>query len=1346
MDLIKNIKPLSGESDWPMWKHKIRDLLDYHEGALDVIDGKLKKPEPLGEAATETQVKEHKRRSDLYRKANSYAKSMITSALTDTVYQKIMGKETASDAWEALKQQFEASAKDQLFKICIDFFSFNWNSSEDVSTHIAKLRSLWNELNNGLKIKGLNALPDLILVCKTLHLLPSKFKTFQSSWMLLTKDEDKSFDELAVQLCMFERNFTKNNSEKDKNIQEALVAKTDKEKQENKPSKPYYNNFRKEDVCHYCKKKGHWLRECRIWIAKGRPAKKNQKEVNSTESMALITLHNQEICTVEQDKETWWIDNGATRHVTNCLDYFINFEKFESPCNIKSAGKESLSALGKGSIKILSQIGNINEEIILKDVWYVPSITKNLFSVLAAHDRNLNSKFISTPTECWLKVEDKIVLYGKREVNGSLFKATIKPMKINNEINIVEGRSLLQLYHERWGHQDKRYVKKKLEKELGIKIKLNEELCESCIYGKAHRLPFGTRERKNKPGELLSADVCGPFNESFQKKRYFVIFKDSYTKYRYCYFIKEKSEVKEVLKQVLAHAKTLGHTIKEFLSDNGKEFDNEEVREILRSKGITQKLTAPYTPEQNGESERENRTIVEMARTFKYSNKEVTFPEEIWAELINTAVYILNRTGKSSEEGLTPYELWLGRKPRINHLKIIGSTCYIHIPKEKRRKMDKKALKGFLVGYDGDERYRIWISEEHKIMLSRDIQFQERPGDCEKEKETLQLPLKDFESEKIDDNLEQEKEIGSRNSISQDEFLEDRRESEEAERESVEEGEGEEEEEEGEGDSTSNARNLRNRENLNKPKYLKDYILSAEEFMNEIRTPETYEEALESKERENWRKAMESEINSLKENETWELVKKPDEAKILPSKWVFKIKTNSDGSIEKFKARLVIKGFNQKRGIDFSQTFSPVARLSTIRSVLSIAANEKMYLKQFDITTAFLYGQLEENIYMNQPEGYEDGTNRVCKLKRSLYGLKQAPRCWNKCFNNFMVKLGFKVSEADSCLYIRERNNRKILVTLYVDDGLVAATNEEDLEEFLEEIKKDFKITIKEAKYFLGLEIEKNENGDIKISQKAYTKKILERFNFSEAKSVSTPILKDSETLKSGKDESNKINFPYREAIGACMYLMVGTRPDLAYSIGILSRNLENPTNEDLIKLKRVFRYLRGTNDLGIVYHSTKKGGLECYSDADFGGCSKTGRSTSGMVILNAGGAITWQSQRQSMVAVSTTEAEIVAANEATKEIIWLSKLFEEILKIKKTPILQVDNSAAVKLAENPEFHRRTKHIGIKHFFIREKINEGKLRIQQVSSEDQVADIMTKPLMKNRLEMLIFRMGMSLIL
>lgn len=296
---------------------------------------------------------------------------------------------------------------------------------------------------------------------------------------------------------------------------------------------------------------------------------------------------------------------------------------------------------------------------------------------------------------------------------------------------------------------------------------------------------------------------------------------------------------------------------------------------------------------------------------------------------------------------------------------------------------------------------------------------------------------------------------------------------------------------------------------------------------------------------------------------------------------------------------------------------------------------------------------------------------------------------------------------------------------MYVDDGRIASTSRAELETFLSQLRAEFKIGSEEAKYFLGLEIEKQSKGDIKVCQKSDAQKILEKFNFVGCKPVKTPIL----SSVPGKVSDKESSYPYRQAVGSLMYLMLGSRPDSAYAVSFLSRSLENPTPDDISRLKRVFRYIAGTINVGLLYrHNEEKGILTCYSDADFGGCIQTGRSTSGVLVTYAGAAVSWLSQRQGSVTDSTTEAEVVAASEASKEIIWLSRLLSQMSELLAVPILQIDNAAAVRLAENPENHRRTKHIQRKHFFVREKVTEGRLAVEQVSSENQVADVMTKPI------------------
>ncbi|GBP12333.1 Retrovirus-related Pol polyprotein from transposon TNT 1-94 [Eumeta japonica] len=477
MEFCKAIKHLAGESDWPIWKRKVRDIFEFYEGALDVVDEKLVKPEPIGEEANEAQRKEYKKKNETYRKANSYAKSVITSTITDDIYQKVMDRECASEMWKALKQQFEATAKDQVFKMCTELFSFQWSCGDDVSTHISKLKNLFNEINNGLKLKREHPLPDLVLVCKILYILPSSYEVFKSSWMMLTRDGDKTLDELIMQLCLYERNL-KRNVLIDSDNQEALVASNQRMLKAKKSFKT-----KSDDFCHYCKKKGHWLRECRKWLADGKPSRFQKGKIGFS-NVALQSIID-EASSVSTDID-WWVDNGATKHVTRTRKYFVEYESFNDQKSIQAAGKEILNAEGKGTIEFLSRINqNLEIQIRLEDVWYVPGISRNLFSVLAAHDRNRNSEFKSFPMKCQFNLDGKKVLTGNREVNGCLYKANITPISPFNGANAaVYKPSLLQLYHERWGHQNKEHVRYKLQRDLGITVERSIEVCEPCIYGK----------------------------------------------------------------------------------------------------------------------------------------------------------------------------------------------------------------------------------------------------------------------------------------------------------------------------------------------------------------------------------------------------------------------------------------------------------------------------------------------------------------------------------------------------------------------------------------------------------------------------------------------------------------------------------------------------------------------------------------------------------------------------------------------------------------------------------------------------------------------------------------------
>ncbi|GFV74328.1 retrovirus-related Pol polyprotein from transposon TNT 1-94 [Trichonephila clavipes] len=555
-------------------------------------------------------------------------------------------------------------------------------------------------------------------------------------------------------------------------------------------------------------------------------------------------------------------------------------------------------------------------------------------------------------------------------------------------------------------------------------------------------------------------------------------------------------------------------------------------------------------------------------------------PLKLWAEVVNTSVYVLNRTGPTSVKNKSPYGLWFSKEVvSIDHLCVFGTECFFHVPQQKRRKWDKRSVKGVFVGYSGGkDGYRIWIKDQNKVILSRDVIFQNEKSRC-----VLDASSTDIQNSYMaivkkplqtsDPDVEKEIEEIPCSAEDKEEIL-----------------------------AEQSSGNLRDRSILKMPAKFDNFVLVAEHI--EL---ETYKEAITSQDSDKWLAAMKEELESIQ--------------------WVFKVKQNADGTVQSFKARLVAKGFSQKFGVDFSKTFSPVVRWDTIRIVLSIAAARKLKLGQFDVKTAFLYGDLSEDIYVAQPEGFSDSSAQ---------------------------NSGLKQSNCDPYLFFNDEKSMYLIV--YVDDGIIVADEEQTVNLFLKKLESEFSVVIVEANYFLGMQIEHLDCDD---------------------------------SVSLSADE------PYREAVGSLMFLAIVTRDYIAYAVGVLAQVLNKHQQIHWTMVKRI---LSAT--------------LESYSDSDYARDPLIRRSTSEMVFKYNGSAIAWRSQRQSCIALSTTEAEFIAAYQAAKEAIWLNNLLKELGCVTSIPSLQIDNQRTIRLVKNPEFHNRTKHIDICYKFIREQYENKQLNVK----------------------------------
>jgi hypothetical protein len=514
--------------------------------------------------------------------------------------------------------------------------------------------------------------------------------------------------------------------------------------------------------------------------------------------------------------------------------------------------------------------------------------------------------------------------------------------------------------------------------------------------------------------------------------------------------------------------------------------------------------------------------------------------------------------------------------------------------------------------------------------------------------------------------------------------------------------------------------------------------------------PVTYGEAINSHESSKWRTAMDEEFNALQHNNTWTLVKLPADCKAIGSKWVYKKKINSDGTVERFKARLCAKGFTQQEGIDYNETFAPVVKYKSLRIVLAVVVNKDYELQQMDVQTAFLNANIKETVYMKQAVGYEKGgADIVCKLNKTIYGTKQASHEWNNEINNFITNsLGFKRCISDTCIYVKISDSGNVMIIAIFVDDIISAFNHLDTAEWNHyKAQLSQKYTIKDlgnAEWILGMKITRDRSKRILcLDQEVYINKVLQLFNMNECKSSHTPEelekLSDKDCPKKEEEKEHMKLKPYESLVGSLLYAAISTRPDLSHAVNMVSRFMKNPGERHWIACKRILRYLKGTNKLKLVFEANQNAELvtTAYTDADWGGDLDDRKSTTGYIIKVNDCLVSWISKKQRTVALSSAESEYMAISAALQEIKWINQLLEELTFKQQSPTkLFSDSQAAIAISGNDINHNRTKHIDIRHHFIRDAIKGKEVELEWVQTAEQEADILTKALGRIQFERL----------
>ena len=1007
--------------------------------------------------------------------------------------------------------------------------------------------------------------------------------------------------------------------------------------------KPKGKDFKKiKGNCWVCGKAGHKAQECRH-RKNQTVTRTNQAHVHEFDDnlVAVVTETN-----MVSNVKGWWIDTGATRHICGDKNLFSEYKHMDDGEKLYMGNSAASNVEGKGNVLLKFTSGKV---VTLTDVLHVPEIRKNLVSgpILSKKGFKLvfeSDRFILTKAGMYV---------GKGYLTEGLFKLNVlvtNTMNNNKNTSVYIVDSFV-LWHARLGHVNNRSIYRMVNLNLLPKFDVNiHNKCEICTESKFARQSFkSVQERSNELLSLIHSDLCDfKAIPSRGGKNYFITFIDDCSKYCYVYLLHSKDEALNSFKTYKAEVENqLEKKIKVIRSDRGGEYESAAFSEFCAQNGIVHQTTAPYTPQQNGVAERKNRTFKEMINSMLNSSG---LPHNLWGEALLTANFILNRIPfKNSNK--SPYEVWKGRLPSYKMIKIWGCLAKVLIPLPKRTKLGPKTIDCVFIGFANASaayRFLVYKSEVHDIHVNTILEsidaefFEDVFPYKESPMSAMYKRTRDEQSTPMVQEQHTEPRKGSR---------------------------------------------------IKKPKNFGPDFIS---FMT-IGEPQTYKEAITSPEALSWKEAINSEVESILQNHTWELVYLPPGSKPIGCKWIFKRKLKADGSVDKYKARLV--GYRQKEGLDYFDTYSPVSRITSIRMLIAIASLNNMEIHQMDVKTAFLNGELDEEIYMEQPEGFvvQGQENKVCKLVKSLYGLKQAPKQWHEKFDHTMLSHGFKINECDKCVYIKTYANSCVFVCLYVDDMLIMGTSKDVIistKKLLSSIfdMKDLGL----ANVILGIQIKRNNEGYI-LTQSHYVGKILNKYNQSNCKVAVTPFDANCKLKKNTGDAVSQLQ--YSQVIGSLMYLMNATRPNIAYSVSRLSRYTSNPGKDHWEALVRVLRYLKYTITYGLHYTKYQPV-LEGYSDANWISDNTETKSTSGYVFTLGGAAISWKSSKQTCIARSTMESEFIALDKAAEEAEWLRNFLEDI-PVWHKPVTAIcihcDSMAAQARAKSNIYNGKSRHIRRRH-------------------------------------------------
>ena len=1329
--------------DFPGWKFNMEMLLK-ERGLWTVVEQGV-------EAEAKRYMVKKKLKGDDAEAAMIVASEMNEKALAKIVlhlderYQAVLrGEKSAKEAWRKLSENYEKNTAEVQMLLRDKLLNERMGAEDNMEEHLNKMIKMADQLQ-----KAGGKEDEKSVVHYILRSLPESWSSYVSS-MKLQGAEFLTLE--SVRRHLLTEAETRKQAKNERAA--AMVAR------ENKPRKRCYTCGSTEHLAYACPKNPNRRpRNCLVCGSTAHFTRQCPKRYMEEQANQATALQQSEECNVAQatnkTKTSAYVDSGATTHMIASRELLTNIKPLSPVVQIGVAESgRFVQAEEKGEICLTGEGGAQHKFQAL----HVPSFEKNLLSV-SKLCKDTKGQVTFTEEHCVAQNRHgETIASGER--HGDLYKVELGVPTERAELADTEALNELALWHVRMGHLGWDALRQLQRAECGVDIPQGQTkpnaICQSCASGKATAKAVKKRKPEQKRAkdnlERIHSDICGPvLPQSRKGNNQFILFIDEKTRYVIGHTMKAKSEAPEKTRRAIKEFQRLDgkRKVRKFRSDNAKELISKAMDTMLLEEGIQPEHSAPYSPSQNGLAERYNRNVLEMMRCLLHQSP---FSNTFWEDAFDAALYILNRR-VNKQTGRIPYEDITGEKVDLNHMRAFGAEAYVLV-QPQGNKLAPRSTRCFFLGYvQGSEAtYMFWDPQDKKVITSKNAVFDEnsvlkhswpnaaqpveitnrfavlRQDDPEEDKNE-RMPKLDDDGDSDDSGSDAESDMGPAQALD-DQWLE-----EPAADQNGSQG----------NESEDDAQPARRSGRL--PKYNKFLLdghvsyAAAEAF---VATPEDSipppEEAYKQPE---WRQAIHEEYDALIKNGTWKLVRLPPGRSVVDNKWVLKIKRGPDGKISRYKARLVAKGFSQVPGQDYTETFAPVAKMNSFKLLLALAASLKLEIDHLDVKTAFLQGELEEEIFMKQPPMFEESEeeDKVCQLLKPIYGLKQSSRCWNKKFHTTATKLGFQRTRSDYCVYVMRRGKELAILLIWVDDILLASNSPSLKQEIKNHLKQDLEINdLGKLRYFLGMEIN-DVDGGILLNQKRYATELLAAAGMSDCKPVSTPMETGASYVKRKESEEKADGVTYRRIVGGLQYLC-NTRPDIQYAVGVVSRFVSDPSATHWRAVKRILRYIQGTVGYGLKYSAGGGITLTGLCDADWAGDKQDRKSTSGYTFFIGGNPVSSSSRKQQTVSLSSGEAEYIALSAATQEAMWIRSMLTELgFKPKEASKIWLDNQSALAVAKNPELHSRTKHIDIRHHFIRDCVENDVIEVHYCPTKEMIADILTKALPKHQFQELRAQLG-----